>query len=170
MGLLCVAQVLVKLVPLRFWRRTLGRIATEDAVPQGCARAARRIAVHVERGAARLPFATKCLPRAMALCWLLRRAGIGYALKIAARPAAVRGAALPMGDDLLHAWVESGNATVLGALPGPWLVVLTLAASGLRPITGGAALHTHHCHMWRIHLCKSNWKGHRPALSEGSEW
>ncbi len=126
MALLCVAQVLVKWVPWRLWRWTLGRVATAEGGPQGAARVARRIALHVERGAARLPFATKCLPRAMALCWLLRLAGIGYALKIAARPAAVR-AARPMGDDL-HAWVESESTTVLGALPGPWLVVLTLAA------------------------------------------
>jgi hypothetical protein len=127
MALLCVAQVLVKRVPLRWWRWTLGRVANAEGGRQGAARVARRLAVHVERGAARLPFATKCLPQAMALCWLLRLAGIGYALKIAARPATVRAAALAMGDDL-HAWVESDSTIVLGALPGPWLVVLTLAA------------------------------------------
>ncbi len=77
MALLCMAQVLVKWVPWRLWRWTLGRVATSEGGPQGAARVARQIAVHVERGAARLPFATKCLPRAMALCWLLRLAGIG---------------------------------------------------------------------------------------------
>jgi hypothetical protein len=135
MVLLCVAQVLVKLVPLRYWRDTLGQVAPGQVVPVGsvaedggAAGSARRIAVHVERGAARLPFVPKCLPRAMALCWLLRRAGIGYVLKIAARPAASRPADPPGDNDMLHAWVESGNATVIGALPGPWLVVLTLTA------------------------------------------
>ncbi len=130
MMLLCVAQLAVKLVPFRYWRGTLGRIAAGDAGPAaGDDRAgpARRMAVHVERGAARLPFATKCLPRAMALCWLLRGAGIAYTLKIAARPAAARraNAAGALGD--LHAWVEAADITVIGGLAGPWLVVLALS-------------------------------------------
>ena len=124
MALLCMAQAAVRLVPFRYWRGTLGRPGSESAPPgRGGPEVARRFAVHVERGAARLPFATKCLPRAMALCWLLRRARIDYVLKIAARPAAMR----QPGDDTLHAWVESGGTTVIGPLPGPWLVVLTLS-------------------------------------------
>jgi hypothetical protein len=129
MVLLCVAQLVVKLLPFRYWRATLGRLDPDDSsVPAspGSAGSARRIAVHVERGAARLPFATKCLPRAMALCWLLRAAGVAYVFKIAARPPAARQLRLGGDDDNLHAWVESGGATVIGALPGPWLVVLVL--------------------------------------------
>jgi hypothetical protein len=130
MVLLCVAQLAVRLVPFGYWRATLGRRGSGDGQVDDGAGAARHLAVHVERAAARLPFATKCLPHAMALCWLLRGAGIPYVLKIAARPAAVRHTDPPTslsgGEDTLHAWVESGNVTVIGALPGPWLVVLAL--------------------------------------------
>ena len=132
MVLLCWARLLVQLVPLRWWRSSLGQLAPATAeLPDPAAAAiARRLAAHVERGAGRLPFATKCLPRAMALCWLLRREGIAYALKIAARPAAARHANLLSGsaggEDDLHAWVEAGNATVIGDLPGPWLVLAIL--------------------------------------------
>lgn len=136
MVLLCAACLLIRLLPLRYWRATLGRIAVDDNGSGAGARAgsawtasavgpARRLAVHVERGAARLPFVTNCLPRAMALCWLLRFAGIAYVLKIAARPAAARQTRL-VAEDTLHAWVESQCMTVIGALPGPWLVVLIL--------------------------------------------
>jgi hypothetical protein len=130
MALLCLAHLAVKLLPFRWWRASLGLVAGADSVPgQSPAESAvraRRSAVHVERGATRLPFTTKCLPRAMALCWLLRARGIAYVFKIAARPAAARQAGLPVNDGNLHAWVESGGATVIGALPGPWLVVLIL--------------------------------------------
>ena len=97
-----------------------------EAVDGPATGTARRLAVHVERGAAQLPFATKCLPRAMALGWLLRHAGIAYDLTFAARPRAVRQQTLGGHDDTLHAWVEVGGVTVIGALPGPWLAVLTL--------------------------------------------
>ena len=132
MVLLCVARLAVQLLPFRYWRATLGRLAPENSGPAvgelagQAAGAARRLAVHVERGAARLPFATKCLPRAMALCWLLRAANVGYVFKIAARPAAARQAVRLAGQHNLHAWVDVGGATVIGAMPGPWLVVLIL--------------------------------------------
>jgi hypothetical protein len=137
MVLLCAAQLAVKLVPFRYWRLTLGRIGPVDGLAgpnnanaDGSAVLARRMAVHVERGAARLPFSTKCLPRAMALCWLLRSARIAYFLRIAVRPAASRppknSVNPPSRGDSLHAWVECENTTIIGALPGPWLVVLTV--------------------------------------------
>jgi len=144
MLLLGVARLLIQLLPFRWWRATLGGVppcASEpphtDSQPApgtivangpatGPALSALRLAVHIERGAARLPFVTKCLPRAMALGWLLRQAGIAYVLKFAARPTAVRQGTLTRNDDSLHAWVEVGGIPVIGALPGPWLVVLTL--------------------------------------------
>ncbi len=134
MALLCVAQAAVKLVPFRYWRATLGQPGPGAGTPEhgdiaaaGRAGPARRIAVHVERGAARLPFAAKCLPRAMVLCWLLRRAGVAYTLRIAARPSATQCANLAADDDTLHAWVEAEDTIVIGALPGPWLVMLNLS-------------------------------------------
>jgi len=142
MLLLCVARLLIQFLPFHWWRATLGSAAPcASEAPDssivagpaiGPAGSGRRLAIHAERAAARLPFATKCLPRAMTLGWLLRRAGIAYALKFAARPTVMRQATavgqetLAAHDETLHAWVEVGGITVIGALPGPWLVVLTL--------------------------------------------
>ena len=87
-------------------------------------RAARRLAGHVERAAQRLPFETKCLPRAMALSWLLRRRRLGHCVVIAVRPPELRD-----GDHGLHAWVEVDGETVIGDLPGPWLETLRIGAA-----------------------------------------
>jgi len=122
MALLCRARLLVAMVPLARWRGSLGLAgAPGQATDADADREARRFAVHVERAAARLPFETKCLVRAMALSWLLRARAIPHALVIAARPQAARS-----GDDSLHAWVEQGGRIVLGELPGPWLEVARL--------------------------------------------
>ena len=123
MLVLCAARLAVGLIPFGWWRGTLGRI---DGDPRGTAgpeaiRQARRLAAHVERAATRLPFAAKCLPRAMALAWLLQGTGVPYTLKLAVRPAAQRGRI----DDL-HAWVECEGAIVIGELPGPWIITLIL--------------------------------------------
>ena len=117
MMLLCWAWVLVHWVPFAKWRQTLG--GTGD--PAVVSNDAWRLAGHVERAAARLPFPTRCLPRAMALSWLLRKAAIGHALVIAARPAALRDSA-----DALHAWVEIDGTRLIGELPGPWIEVTRL--------------------------------------------
>lgn len=82
---------------------------------------AKRIAAHVEWGARRLPFATKCLPRAMALSWMLRRRRVAHVVVFAVRPAHLRGS-----DDDLHAWVEVGGEKIIGDLPGPWLETLRI--------------------------------------------
>lgn len=124
---LFAARVLVRFVPLGQWRGRLGRPApanTPDATPADDLAAiaqARRLALHVERAAARLPFATKCLPRAVALARMLRARGQHYSLRIATRPATERG-----GPDNLHAWVEVGGQKVIGDLPGNWVVLLNL--------------------------------------------
>lgn len=124
MGLLCAARLLIALVPFGWWRATLGRVqgpAQAAPSPVNIRRSA-RLAAHVERAASRLPFATKCLPRAMALAWLLRGRGLAYVCKLAVRPAAGRGS-----TDDLHAWIECGETIVLGELAGPWIVLLALA-------------------------------------------
>ena len=119
LGLLCRAQYLVEWIPFERWRRGFG---LEGQPSNDQTASARRLAAHVERAAALLPIATKCLPRAMALSWMLRRDQSPHAIVFAVRPSHLRDA-----PDGLHAWVESGGVTILGDLPGPWLETLRLA-------------------------------------------
>ncbi|MFM5918265.1 MAG: lasso peptide biosynthesis B2 protein [Novosphingobium sp.] len=117
MALLLWARALITFAPFRLWRRGLGqRMEGGSAVD---AAQVRRLAAQVERAALRLPLAAKCLPRAMALSWLLRWSNIPHRLVLAVRPPAQRG-----GADDLHAWVEVEGRIVLGDLPGPWLRLL----------------------------------------------
>ncbi len=118
MGALCIARLMVAWLPLQWWRGSLGAAPAGDAKAQA---SARKIARQIDRAAARLPFPTKCLPRAMGFSWLLRRQAIGHSVVIAVRPVEWRGSA-----DSLHAWVEIDGAKVMGDLPGPWLETLRL--------------------------------------------
>lgn len=106
-------------VPFTWLRARLGQPGVAQATDLA---EARRLAAHVDRAALRLGGLTRCLHRAMALSWQLRRRRIAHTVVLAARPAGARG---QDGDDL-HAWVECGQAIVLGALAGPWLEVLRL--------------------------------------------
>ncbi len=124
MAMLCRARLLVAWVPFDRWLNSLGTaanggVSSSSDTPEK----ARRLAAHVEWAAARLPFATKCLPRAMALSWMLRRKGIGHEVVLAARPAHLRDS-----GDTLHAWVEVDRQRIIGDLPGPWLETLRLGA------------------------------------------
>lgn len=120
MALLSVARALVALVPLRLWRTRLGWQA-DRVRGEVTDRQALWLANHVERAAFRLPLATRCLPRAMALSWMLRRRGIGHSVVFAVRPPALRS-----GEDALHAWVERSGEVLIGELPGPWMETLRL--------------------------------------------
>jgi hypothetical protein len=115
MALLCRARLLVSLVPFRHWRGALGcagRVDLAEAEGRACL---------VEWAARRLPFPTKCLPRAMVLSWILSRESLGHIVVLAVRPSASRGT-----DSDLHAWVEVEGKTILGDLPGPWIETLRL--------------------------------------------
>jgi hypothetical protein len=112
------ARLQVALVPFERWRETLGGVAHDPAD----AAEASRLARQVEWAARRLPFATKCLPRAMALSWLLRREHISHAVVIATRPKDSQ-----VADERLHAWVEVGGQRIIGDLPGPWFEILRLS-------------------------------------------
>ena len=106
------ARLTVAIVPFKRWRRSLGgapgwRTHRVKAI---------RFAAHVEWAARRLPFTTKCLPRTMALSWILRREKLAHAVVFAVRPEEQRGSA-----DSLHAWVEVADERILGDLPGPWI-------------------------------------------------
>lgn len=120
---LSVARLLVATTSFRHWRNTLGSAAAGRASDE-LATEARQLARHVERAGKLLPFLTKCLPRAMALSWMLRRRGIGHTVVFAVRPADHRGS-----DEDLHAWVEIAGETILGELPGPWVETLRLGHS-----------------------------------------
>ena len=113
--LLSWARLLIAFARFDRWRATLGldgpvRIAD-----------ARYCAALVEWAATRQPIEFKCLPRAMALSWMLRRRRLGHTVVIAVRPAGARGS-----RDDLHAWVEVGGETIIGDLPGPWVETLRL--------------------------------------------
>lgn len=120
---LCLAQLLVTWIPYNRWRHGLGFATGRHDQPTSGLADARRLAADIEWAAKRLPFPTKCLPRAMALSWVLRRRRIGHALVIAVRPSQLR-----QSPDAMHAWIEVESEKILGDLPGPWIE--TLRAGG----------------------------------------
>jgi len=112
MGRIVFAQLLIRFVPLRRWRGSLGQlrgVPAPDAGVPGASREARAGARRVERAAARLPIHSKCLPRAMALQWMMRDLRQASTLVIAVR----RG---HREDDPhnFHAWVEQGGEMIIG--------------------------------------------------------
>lgn len=117
---LCAAQFAVHTVPFTRWRKTLGGKGRATSTGE---REARTLAATVDWAAERLPFETKCLPRAMAFSWMLRRKAIAHSIVFAVRPPR-------LGDspNALHAWVEVGRAKVIGDLPGPWVETLRLGS------------------------------------------
>src|SRR5688500_1155588 len=119
MTALAAALLLISVVPFRWWRRTLG--GTRMSAGPHRLTAAERLAGHVEWAARLLPFHTDCLPRAMALSWMLGRRGISHAVVFAVRTREMRGT-----DSDLHAWVELGGKKLIGELPGPWVETLRL--------------------------------------------
>ena len=118
------ARVVVSQLSFDRWQGTLGK-AGVSGEPRSDASLthARRLAAHVDWAASRLPFATKCLPRAIALSWMLRRRNLCHMVVIAVRPAELRNSA-----DAMHAWVEVEGQRIIGDLPGPWLETLRLGA------------------------------------------
>ncbi len=109
---LVLARTMIAAVPMRWWRASLGRV---DTAPAPVARSIRpappvcRVAVAVDRAARRLPLNTACLPRAMAVQWMLRRRRIGSTLVVG-----LASGGAPARYDL-HAWVEADGITVIGA-------------------------------------------------------
>jgi hypothetical protein len=119
-ALLCLARVLIAVVPFHLWRRHLGGTDRnqQSADPALDPAEVHQLAAHVARAALRLPFPVKCLPQAMALSWQLRRRRLPHTIVFAARPPGARA-----DDDALHAWVENGARVILGDLPGPWIEI-----------------------------------------------
>jgi len=107
---------MVRWVAFRYWRGTLGRVgsaASPHSGPVGaCASLrARRSSRAVQQAARRLPGETLCLPRAMALAWMLRRRAIPATVVLGVAESAQRGTL----DDL-HAWVTCDGEVILGQL------------------------------------------------------
>ena len=110
-ALLAVARLLVKHVPMRYWRAWL---TTADAPP-----AAPRqdlvytIARSVRSVARRRPMHAVCLPQAMAGQWMLRRRGVASRLWFGVRKGAA-GAADNAIEMEYHAWLTVDGECVLG--------------------------------------------------------
>ena len=120
MTALCAARFAIAALPFRWWRVTLGGKAEWRGGEEPAARA-RQLAAHVEWGARRLPMSLKCLPKAMALSWMLQSQKIRHCVIFAVRPPELRSS-----DDQLHAWVEMDGEAMIGELPGPWVMTLRL--------------------------------------------
>ena len=111
---LVLARLLVAVVPFGRWRKWLGApVQPETSSPAkrlDANLAQRRLARAVERAAGRLPGESLCLPRAIALQWMLRRRNFGGVIHIGVRPSQQRGSL----DDL-HAWVTRDGEVLIGA-------------------------------------------------------
>lgn len=121
------ARLTVASMPFKWWRSTLGWSGETGPGPN--VDMARCWARHVEWAARLLPITTKCLPRAMALSWILRARRVDHSIVFAVRPKRQRD-----DRDDLHAWIEVGGEKVIGNLPGPWIE--TLRVKGVAPRTG----------------------------------
>ena len=126
MAWLVLARLLIARVPFGRWRPWLG---TPVAPPVGdplvrldANLAQRRLARAVVRAAGRLPGESLCLPRAMALQWMLRRRKLGGVIHLGVRPGDQRG-----GLDDLHAWVTRAGEVLIGADPKPHAALFAAA-------------------------------------------
>lgn len=123
---LVLARLLVAQVPFGRWRRWLGAPVVAQAgdplLRLDANLAQRRLARAVVRATRRLPGESRCLARAMALHWMLRRRGLGGVLHIGVLPGEARGTL----DDL-HAWVTQSGEVLLGADDQPHIALFAAA-------------------------------------------
>ena len=109
--LLAVARLLVKHVPMRYWRVW---VTTVDAPPATRRPAVVRAIVRSVRSVARRwPLNAVCLPQAMAGQWMLRRRGVASRLWFGVRKGA-DGAAANGSELEYHAWLTVDGECVLG--------------------------------------------------------
>lgn len=110
MLLLVAARILVRFVPLRFWRSSV--LHPEKQEPQATDDewlAIRAVIRAVNRATQRMPIEMVCLPRAMVAQWMLARRGF--------TPRLVFGVARGDGAEpayAFHAWVEIQGRIVVG--------------------------------------------------------
>jgi len=125
--LLIVARLLIMCVRFGVWRPWLGQMVNTACRPATTPPMVTwGLVTAVERAQQRLHYPFKCLPRAMALQWMLARRGISTTLLIGV----ARGEAMGQLHDL-HAWVEVNGTTVIGTDPSRvYARVLALASVG----------------------------------------
>lgn len=116
MAYVAVARLLVRFVPLIRWRDSIGLVvAAERALAMrvvplkpGVRSALQSVVHQIDRACVRLPGHSRCLPRAVALVWLLRRRSLPL-LTVIAFSKIDR-----TGEDAYHAWVECGGEILIG--------------------------------------------------------
>ena len=107
--LLAGARFLVRFAPMRWYSPLLGtRMAeSEPEAPPEADAIAREVGWAVRTVARRTPWASVCLPQAMAARWMLRRRGVASTLYL--------GVAIEEEKGLLaHAWLRAGRRIVTG--------------------------------------------------------
>ena len=104
---LLLARLIVSRVPMRYWRLD----AADGA--GGASSSAPAVGWAVRRVARRLPFEAKCLPRALAAHWMLRRRGGASRVVFGVRRAA------PERHPEYHAWLVMDGETVIGGRQAP---------------------------------------------------
>ncbi|MFM5932244.1 MAG: lasso peptide biosynthesis B2 protein [Novosphingobium sp.] len=123
MAFLVAARILIGCIRFARWRHLLGAVST-GRITTSPAWIDRYLARVVDRAASHLPFECLCLPRAMALHWMLHRRGRGSELIFAALPDSHRG-----NSDDLHAWVERGGEMLIGQTAQPHQTVVRFGFS-----------------------------------------
>lgn len=113
MLLLLLARLVVRFVPLKLFRASLGEMqdGSQSGKDQGSIRKlelAQVMASRVERAALRLPGESKCLPQAIALQWSLRLKGPSSRLVLAIHRSD------RFSRHAYHAWVEHDGCILIG--------------------------------------------------------
>ena len=105
---LALARVLVRHVPMRWWRGRLNAVVAGATDRAGARGAGRAVGGMVRRVARHLPFEAACLPQAMAAQWMLRRRHVVSRLVFGIRRVARNG------KTAYHAWLTVDGQPVIG--------------------------------------------------------
>ena len=117
---LAFARLLIKIVPFRLWRKTLGPVTNDDLHPatdftERQVKRAKDVGQMIRRVAKRQNFDAICFPQAIAGRWILKRRGIPSQIVLGSRrengdPANARASS----TIALHAWLRVGDEVITG--------------------------------------------------------